>query len=493
MENIVLNEYIDNLLPSVEGEDEKLITAAKMRSVLKEVYSKSVTDAKLVARPGSAFPAVIKRSSLETAEINIPLNDLKFLITEINQEECTITINKNLLLPVGSTWYMYIKGVTPLNPDNFIVIDANLTPCIYYWEQAGDEAVYENIISHFIPGTEVGFCSPHVAWTPFNYDPVLYPAGMCNIFPYYLSFFNGEFISLVAFNDGEVACGYGKMTSTDFKVWSEITKIIPEGPFPSWMKDSTDTMAVSQGVNNIFDGVHFIPFLQESNDWEGAYFAGIMKTSDFSSFTYSDRFTCSSPFVPIIDEGNFVSWHTASYAFFNGKHLIVADIAGYGTRLLYLMEWGGSTEDMSLKYIQVLGGNKISKSWNSVNTMCPAMFISNNQLFMLAQGYEIEGDYDDWDNGNVSNIGGLYIFDVFSGTFIEYHSNPWIINPKFEYGVDLFTHHQGYNVPFEKDGIVYALMNMNHAQNTYGIFPAKLNLTDISVVQDWINKNNSIR
>jgi len=50
MENKVLTDLINSLLPSVEGETENLITAEKLRTVLLEVYDKSVTDSLTVSK-----------------------------------------------------------------------------------------------------------------------------------------------------------------------------------------------------------------------------------------------------------------------------------------------------------------------------------------------------------------------------------------------------------------------------------------------------------
>ncbi len=132
MENIVLTELINNLLPSVEGEDEKLITAEKLRTVLLQVYDKSVTDS-LTASKGALNYSYDELARNKIAETLIPGQYYSFIyqtkhVLPHTENVINVGVEETLIIQANSfnSFYKQVKSVQFIKDEIDYDFDLNL-------------------------------------------------------------------------------------------------------------------------------------------------------------------------------------------------------------------------------------------------------------------------------------------------------------------------------------------------------------------------------
>lgn len=491
MSELKLKESIDSV---VRANGNREISGSVLNGVLKDI----VDGGKELGRDYYFYPSVIKEACINN-EDTLLYDNYPIAIASINFSTHIVTINKKIVLPpdvsgnaFATKWQMYLVGVSALDANNILQLIGQTSVSTFTFEVVTGQTS-ATLQARFITNAVIGFVNPYMTYLPLSSTPIevddSFGEGVVNHFCQYLYKQNDLYVGIFNVNDGSTNMGIGVATSYDFINWSAITKITQVCTYAPWMDETEDIADIVPRVSlNSKVGGKFVFPLAFLLNGTSVGRIGIASTPDFGNYEASENyFTCDDP---IFVDDTTVSWWYPTYAIHNNKHLLASVITVSGVQDLYLFEWDGNLETMSLQLVQKISGNRKNGQFNKYITSVPNLFTYKGNLFLSVNGLE-EGGVDHYKNGNMSNSTGLYIYDAASGLFKEFVSNPWMINPKLSsWGSNFYMHSGQVACMEDEDGTVKCIPAMNHGSNTYTVFPCRLNLKSKNEINDWILKNS---
>ena len=313
---------------------------------------------------------------------------------------------------------------------------------------------------------------------------------------------DNKYVALITLNNPNNSLGFAISTSTDFKNWTQISRINNYNnlALPVW----TDS-----NINNIFprnsnieeNGNYIIPYNAIKKGINISR-TGIIKIKNFNDIT--TYFFSSAYFSPkdengkIFQDDNTLNYGYSNFCKYNGLYFVALDIIKNGKRSIYiytsnnLATVGSDLNGLNLEFIQKINNQspkdfRMMGSWNSDLNGVPSMFTYRNNLFLMTQGTTKPESYI---YGNKSNCNGLYIWNDKLKIFEEYFSNPLMINPNMS-GWEVFgSSHLGIPTILNDEGNLKALFTIHRGTNTYRVLPIILNPASIEEMKEFKNKNN---
>ena len=433
-------------------------------------------------------------------------NASSFTISSINFTTYQVVIDTNIVLPLFEeikntqyckTWQIHKKSLASNDANSVLqlntIINANTFSFIIVSGQN-----QTTLQSNFTAGSNISFRNPHTLWLPLRTSSVCNPqAGdglpTINRWPHFLVREGSKFKMYGFYNDGatDTSARSGYSESTDFISWSNPVKLTPSVR-PAWVNQTLDiSNFVVCGSNVIIDNYYIVPFI----GWRttaGTRRIGLMKIP--LGFTGSFQPTANNFSTTYLLNGN-ATYDTASilhlyssFVQFENKLYLAMDIYGWSPKrkvAIFSVNYV-DINNVTLTEIDNILPDSNANGWKNLCTTNPCLFVAGRDLFCLVHGVSSTYSYIYPNQGNVN---GLYKFDKSSNKFVEYISNPCMLNPALNAPFAEATHHSGIQQIIYYNNEFYSLITMSAGTNTYRIFPVKLNLKNKYDVDQWLVDN----
>ena len=474
-----------------DGAEKQLATTDMLSSSSPEIfdfYPSSIMDRTIINNTVSSF------------------NATSFVISSINFTTHVIVTTTKIVLPLFyeiketalcKTWQVHKKGLATADANAFLQLD----------EVLGEDSFSFIIVSgqnqstlqtSFTAGANISFRCPHTLWIPTRSTSVCNPVGgdglpTVNRWPHFLVREGSKFKALCFYNDGatDTSARSGYSESTDFINWSNPVKIIP-AVRPAWCNASLSIENfIICGSNVIIDNYYIVPFI----GWKttaGTRRIGLMKIP--LGFTGSFQPTANNFSTTYLLNGNTTYDTSAilhlytSFMQFEGKLYMAIDVYGWSPKrkvAIFAVDYV-DINNVTLTEIDNILPDNNSQSWKNLCTTNPCLFVAGSDLFCLVHGVSSTYSYIYPNQGNVN---GLFKWDKSSKKFVEYISNPCMLNPALNSNFTEASQHSGIQqIIYYKDEF-YSLITMSNGTNTYRVFPVKLNLRDKFETDQWLIDN----